>query len=188
MKCQSCGATLNDTDGSCPYCGSKVFKEKPKPSVVLLAEAVDNAIRESKERYARIQMERKKRGGRLSTMFSDYADDGLEDDTDKVVAEVIKNFPAPSEKNDLIELIMALKQKTKGDPDSEITNAYYGKYKECLEKAAYLYPNDREVYRVLRSNRLKGLHKLNPKSRVIVYILLMFVAGLFLMFLMYLLY
>lgn len=179
-KCPSCGASVQGLQGECPYCGSAFEKTDAKSPIERLAEAVEKATRECKERYAKSSVEMEKAKAVTKRKTSIWDENQIEDDTDEVVAGIIKNFPVPNSKADLMEFIIALKPKTQGSFPDGIKDAYYTKYKESLDKARYLYSDDRDVKRLLEANELKGLKKLAPSGRFWIYYAIG-MAGLFLL-------
>ena len=66
--------------------------------------------------------------------------------------EAIKTFPIPNTKSDLIEFIISLKPKAQ--EFGPYMDAYLTKYKECLEKARFIFPNDKDIQALLESNKL----------------------------------
>lgn len=181
-KCPSCGANVVGLQGRCPYCGTTFEGMLVNSAMERLAEAIWKATRESKERYAKTAVEMKQvkaRSNRMSRLW-DIVNE-VDDDTDEVVAGIIKNFPIPNTKTDLMEFIIALKPKTQGSDSDLIKDAYYAKYKECLDKARYMFPDDHEIKHLLKSHQLKGLKKMSPSGRTIVHCLIGIVGGLLLM-------
>lgn len=60
-------------------------------------------------------------------------------------ADIVNNFPLPKEKDELLEFLVSMKSRKEGASDSwsnDLKNAYQAKYKECVEKAKALYPDD----------------------------------------------
>lgn len=178
-KCPSCGANIMELQGRCPYCGTTFEGVQANSAMERLAEAIERATRECKERYAKVAVEMEQAKARSTRKTRIWDINEVDDDTDEVVAGIIKNFPVPNTKADLMEFILALKPKTQGGVSDVIKDAYYAKYKECLDKAQYMFPDDHEIKRLLEANQLKGLKKISPSGRMIVYCLLG-IAGLIL--------
>lgn len=171
-KYPSCGANVVGTQGRCPYCGTTFEGVQANSAMERLAEAIGRATRECKERYAKVVVEKEQAKARSTRKTRIWDINEVDDDTDEVVAGIIKNFPVPNTKTDLMEFILALKPKTQGGVSDLIKDAYYAKYKECLDKAQYMFPDDHEIKRLLEANQLKGLKKMSPSGRMIVYCLL----------------
>lgn len=176
-KCPSCGANVVGLQGRCPYCGTTFEGLQANSAMERLAEAIGKATCECKERYAKVVVEKEQAKARSTRKSRIWDINEVDDDTDEVVAGIIKNFPVPNTKTDLVEFIIALKPKTQGGVSDLIKDAYYAKYKECLDKARYMFPDDHEIKRLLEANQLKGLKKMSPSGRMIVYCLLG-IAGL----------
>lgn len=179
-KCPSCGANVVGLQGRCPYCGSTFEGVRANSSIERLSEAIQKAMHECKERYAKAIVETEKAKAKSRRKTSIW-DDQVVDDTDEVVAGIIRNFPVPNTKTDLMEFVIALRPKTQGGDSDDIKDAYYAKYKECLDKARYMFPDDFEMKRLLKDNELKGLKKLSPSGRIVV-LCLIGIVGITLLF------
>ena len=57
-------------------------------------------------------------------------------------------FPIPSDRDDLIDFMLYLKRQAF---ESEISNLLQKKFYECVNKARSLYPNDKEIIRIIDS-------------------------------------
>lgn len=180
-KCPSCGANIEGLQGKCPYCGSTFEGMKAGSSMEKLAKAIEKATRECKERYANAVVEMEKAKAQSNRKASIWDENHVYDDTDEVVAGIIRNFPVPNTKTDLIEFILALKPKTQGFDADEVKDAYFAKYKECLGKARYLFPDDGDIVHLLEANEQKGLKKMFPSGRIMVYWLIG-IVGIMLLF------
>ena len=59
---------------------------------------------------------------------------------------VIKNFPVPTTKEDLLDFAISMQSKWKSSTLSDVQlglkSAYKAKYDECVNKAQILFPND----------------------------------------------
>ena len=58
--------------------------------------------------------------------------------------EIIETFPIPNSKADLLEFLTALKPRVEGSRN-QLTDAYFKKYKECLEKAKISFNGDSQL-------------------------------------------
>ena len=61
---------------------------------------------------------------------------------------LIISFPIPSDRDDLIDFMLYLKRQAF---ESEISNLLQKKFYECVNKAKSLYPNDKEIIRIIDS-------------------------------------
>lgn len=59
-------------------------------------------------------------------------------------AEIIETFPIPNTKADLLEFLTALKPRVT-DVSSDLQNAYFKKYSECIEKAKISFAGDKQL-------------------------------------------
>ena len=69
------------------------------------------------------------------------------------IAQIIRTFPIPSTKSDLIEFItVCYSNYTTISNQPEIKNAYRTKHKECISKAKIIFPDDKEIQATLDLN------------------------------------
>ena len=64
--------------------------------------------------------------------------------SEEEVAKVIKSFPVPTNKADLLEFISTCSANAEESPGGVEMKAYMAKCKECVNKAKILFPNDKE--------------------------------------------
>lgn len=76
----------------------------------------------------------------------------------KQQADIIRNFPIPNTKTDLLDFMTATKPKflhpistKKSDNASAVMTAYMNKYHECLLKAQVIFPNDSSIISFMES-------------------------------------
>ena len=121
-------------------------------------------------------------------------DDGEMVEDEEKMAAIIKRFPVPTSKGDLIELINylqtfmptenTLKEKDLIITDSELWTACESKIKECSRKAKLLFPNDKLLTSITsnveeQSARLyKQVRKNNTKSKILGTILTVVALGI----------
>lgn len=77
--------------------------------------------------------------------------------------EIIRSFPIPTAREDIIEFLSSLEPKTyskihgKNEVDKnnqqKIREAYREKFNECLNKALILYPNDNSISLLVKKNK-----------------------------------
>lgn len=83
----------------------------------------------------------------LSSLILAEKLEGLEYDEDK--CQAIETFPIPNSKTDLLEFLTSLKPRVK-KVDNPLSEAYFVKYQECIEKAKVSFPNDKELQTFVR--------------------------------------
>ncbi|MBR2441790.1 MAG: zinc ribbon domain-containing protein [Clostridia bacterium] len=135
-KCPSCGEVLNSFTGNCPSCGYELRGAKAVSSVQELANKLQEIeSKRGKETWSDILKQKFFQRGRISWV-----------DQEKVT--LIKNFPVPNTKEDILEFIaMASAQKRafkdgRGNEILEIYDAWDMKMEQAFEKAVLLYSDD----------------------------------------------
>ncbi len=63
------------------------------------------------------------------------------DDIMRSIGTFIESFPVPSQKEDLIDFIIAMDERGKND-DGDFEDEYHSKWEESIKKAMILFPND----------------------------------------------
>ncbi len=168
-KCPSCGAVVQSYHGVCQECGYAFENLEANSSIRKLSEEL-----EKKGKYK--------------------DDDGEMVEDEEKMAAIIKRFPVPTSKGDLIELINylqtfmptenTLKEKDLIITDSELWTACESKIKECSRKAKLLFPNDKLLTSITsnveeQSARLyKQVRKNNIKSKILGTILTVVALGI----------
>lgn len=135
VKCPNCGCTDVTGRAVCPDCGYAFANVKTNSS----AEKLANKLAE---------VEASRRGSLLGGIAASF---GGGKTTEK--ASIIKNFPVPNTRDDLLEFLSLLKpksskyQKLGSAADTEhyqLAPAYYIKYVECIDKARRSFGKDAE--------------------------------------------
>lgn len=87
-------------------------------------------------------------------------------------AKVVENFPIPSNRHDLLEIMAFLYSKVKletnnapllGENHDDKTKAYFRKFQECVIKAQSLYPGDSSFDAYVNDYRALTKAKINKK-------------------------
>lgn len=142
-KCPSCGAIYEAGSVKCPQCGYVFVGVKANNSAKLLFEELANVDKEY----------RNKKGGNyfLATIGLSRP---IEVKLDAERGNVIKNFPVPTTKEDLLEFIPIMEERWKGTKSVSDTTgrhlldkekmAYRSKYLECIQKAQMMFGNDKD--------------------------------------------
>lgn len=166
VKCPNCGSTDVTGRAVCPECGYAFTNVKANSSAEKLA-----------NKLAEVEMSRR------SSLFGGLAAAyGGGKSAEK--ASIIKNFPVPNTRDDLLEFLSLLKPKSSkyrkmwGAADTEDMNlapTYYVKYVECIDKARRSFGNDPdfEPYFVFYEKERK---KINPSFYYIGAIVLFYVV------------
>ena len=176
-KCPSCGAIVQRFQGACPECGYVFEGLAANSSSQRLADKIDEIM---KETSAKTEGALSNKGRNFLGAFYDNALSGqlrveqAEESARKRILEVIENFPIPNTKADLLEFIITMKTKSKSN---QFASAYFSKYTECIEKARFLFPNDKDFAPFISSyskgGGLKRWWKSAPKkTKVIIGVIL----------------
>lgn len=75
------------------------------------------------------------------------------------LSRVVRDFPVPSAKEDLMEFMLACRSRGQKHQDARYTvqGAYYAKYMECYEKARIYYANDPDFAQLIAdAEKMKG--------------------------------
>lgn len=127
-KCPSCGAIIQSYMGECSECGYALENLQANSSSQRLAEKLEE-IEKSR------------------TVNKDDEDNDEEDERiANAKTEIIRSFPIPNTKADLLEFILSLKSKITSkffpSDNDPCNDAYKAKCTECINKAKILFPND----------------------------------------------
>ena len=153
-KCPQCGAAVPSSKVICPECGWEFDDVNDKQSAV-----------------QRLSEELSKTHG-IRSAFT-----GI---TEK---DVIKAFPIPKSKNDLMELTIYFKSKFL-DKNAECYKEYKTKYEECITKAMMLCEHDKDFAKLFQE------HKQQKKKQIILIVIsivsaLLVIAGIIYWCIMY---
>lgn len=121
-KCPNCGEPVEPMAVKCSACGYEFRNVEALKSSQRLAEkleAIEEALRGKKDSQFYVNREQ---------------------------VTVIKNFPIPTTKEDLLDFAISMQSKwnssTLEDEIKGLKSAYKAKYDECVKKAQVLFPND----------------------------------------------
>lgn len=131
-KCPSCGAMVQSFQGFCPDCGYAFEDVAANESVKKLSELLNKA--------------------ELDEMRDE--DDYVEKET------IIKTFPIPSSKANLIELISFIQTSISNEEDSYTRKAFEAKLQECFMKAKLMFPNDAHL-----QSLIQDVNKINTQLK-----------------------
>lgn len=124
VKCPNCGSIDVVGKVKCPECGYVFTNIKANSSVERLA-----------EQLASVEKERRGESGFLSIL-------SLSEGKQTEKATIIENFPIPNTRDDLLEFLSMLMPKSAKYGGVDLSEAYYVKYAECINKARRHFKND----------------------------------------------
>ena len=134
-KCPVCGALVPALAVSCAECGYEFTGINASSSSQTLSKQISEIQERANKQKAEIST-----SGKYSTKSSSALDpfsplekalDAIDDAAEEEIESLVNNFPVPNAKNDLFDMILFLK-----------SHKYDDKYKECIERARHLYPDD----------------------------------------------
>ena len=141
-KCPACGAPYQPGSGVCPDCGQAYQNLSAINSVQQLADGIE-------------RIRKRQNSGRVDDLINVFFGN-----KDQEVASFITNFPIPNTKEDLLEFIISMEPKCAKDPNNLngqiIPRAYRAKYKEAINKAKVLFPNDSQFQALIQQSKKKG--------------------------------
>lgn len=173
-KCPACGAIVQSYQGVCPECGYAFENIEANSSSRKFAEMIDKLISEGEDKTAN------------KTFGQNLTQSLFGQGTEYKVINAIENFPIPNTKADLMEFIITMKVRM--SDTSTYSDAYRTKYKECIDKARLLFPNDKDFAPFLMEDKKMGWWKSQSKKTktliiagtlLIFDLLLLFLIGLF---------
>ena len=133
-KCPRCGEPVEPMAVKCSACGYEFRNVEALKSSQRLAEkleAIDDAYRGKTV---------------VKNMGLGIKQDMTDFDIGREKVTVIKSFPVPSTKEDLLDFAISMQSRwsssTMGDDQLGLKSAYKAKYDECINKAKILFPND----------------------------------------------
>lgn len=83
-------------------------------------------------------------------------------------ARVIKSFPVPTTKEDLLDFAISMQSKwknTSGVYEPQLKKAYKAKYDECINKAKILFTNDSMFQSFFEQHQIDGNEQRNPRQK-----------------------
>lgn len=163
-KCPNCGEVLDSFDAICPACGYE-FRD---------VEANDS-VKELEKKISEIESTREKTK-RFGMIFSALANDKASD-TDIKIINLVKSFPIPNTKEDIMEFMILASSnidydaydQSKGgllQARQEVSNAWVSKLEQAYSKAKITFKDEPEFVEMekLYCNSKKRIK--NSKSRL----------------------
>lgn len=129
-KCPRCGEPVEPMAVKCSACGYEFRGVEALKSSQQLADKLDEIAKSYRD----------KKGN----SFQQH-DNQIYSMTEQ--ARVIKSFPVPTTKEDLLDFAISMQSKWNAEPSvmgmkNSLAQAYKAKYDECVNKAKILFPND----------------------------------------------
>ena len=131
-KCPSCGAIVQTFRGVCPECGYAFEGVAANSSSQKLAEKIDAIMKETSIKTDEAMS--KNNYGIFGTLMerAETRAEKAEESGKKRIREIIKNFPIPNTKSDLMEFIITMKTKSQNGPFSSAYFIPNSQYKTML--------------------------------------------------------
>ena len=89
--------------------------------------------------------------------------------------EYIRNFPVPSNKEDLIDFILYLDERRK---DRKFGDEFFHKWKESNKKAMLLFPDDPTIISLTKESSTKKWSNLSSTQQIILICIILVLVGL----------
>lgn len=158
VKCPNCGATIEAGAVSCKECGY-VF--------------TNVAANRSSEKLSKLIEEKVSIYRGIITRAGDDEKKNLSEQRDKEVCTIIEHFPIPTAKEDLMEFIASMDGKQRAASESCLWDAYASKYKESVNKAKVLFPNDAQMSQLIRTTSKFSFKKYFTRETIITFLIIM---------------
>lgn len=146
-KCPNCGEVLDSFTKNCPQCGFELRGAKAVSSVSELAMKLEQ-----------IEKQRDKKKSSIFTQSTAMSK------TDEQKINLIKNFPIPNTKEDIMEFMILASSNIFSDVDNktlaekELSKAWNAKFEQAYNKAKILFEGD------LDFNKIQGIHERKSKK------------------------
>ena len=169
-KCPSCGAPVEAGTVKCAECG-----------YAFVGIEANNSVTKLSEQLAKIENRFSNQGGDLGAAIGSFF--GNSRHTTEVVS-IISNFPVPTTKEDLLELILFVQPKTKhhsneSGEENKIATAYHRKYVECIEKAKIFFADDPQfqpLFEKYADSKKFRWRNLTPKQKLLTGVVIFYVV------------
>ncbi len=140
-KCPACGAIATSFSASCSDCGFEFRNVGANTSVKLLSEKLEAVVQECNK----MSFEDKNVLGKLTDTAQQQQEKREKEILDRQ-RDVIKNFPIPNTKEDILEFLHFMNPKIKtGFGSDKNVVAWRNKYTEVLSRAESAFVNDTKM-------------------------------------------
>lgn len=169
-KCPRCGEPVEPMAVKCSACGYEFRGVEALKSSQQLADKLDE----------------------IAKSYRDKKGNSFQQHDDQIYsmreqARVIKSFPVPTTKEDLLDFAITMQSKwnssTGLERDTGVKTAYKAKYEECVNKAQLLFPNDPMFQGVFEQHQADKKN-MSTQKKVLVVCVLVLLFSLFMYILM----
>lgn len=168
-KCPRCGEPVEPMAVKCSACGYEFRGVEALKSSQQLADKLDE----------------------IAKSYRDKKGNSFQQHDDQIYsmreqARVIKSFPVPTTKEDLLDFAITMQSKwnssTVLERSTGVKTAYKAKYEECVNKAQLLFPNDPMFQGVFEQHQAEK--NMSTQKKVLVVCVLVLLFSLFMYILM----
>lgn len=182
--CSNCGQQLNDDAKFCHSCGTKT--ETTNNSYTKRETVFEGNIHKCPSCGEFINSFTaicptcgyEFRGTNVSSSMQTFSYEVAKTNTIEIKASIIRNFPIPNTKEDIMEFILLASTNLIGEQDATVFDAWFVKFNQCYQKAKYVindpasFANIQDIYdntikqlkREKRKRNLKAFSKTISKS------------------------
>lgn len=170
-KCPACGAIVQSYQGVCPECGYAFENVEANSSSQKLQKMLDSIL----EEQLNADNNSLHNDNPLSSTLKSFSILQAQNEFRKHerIKNAIQNFPVPNTKADLMEFILSLRSKTKGD--NAYADAYKNKYLECLDKARFMFPNDKDFAPILAAHKMGWWASKSQRTKTLIILAIFFI-------------
>lgn len=144
-KCPNCGSVVPALAVSCVECGYEFSGVEASSSAQKLSQKIADIKEAASIRKSElINANKNKRISDEERLQQELDLQRIDKDTENQILSIVNNFPIPNTKIDLFDLMMFFKNQ-----------GYTKRYKECINRAKHLYPNDPHFNKVIEEDYTK---------------------------------
>lgn len=182
VKCPNCGDLINAFVSSCPSCNYELRGSK-----------VSNVVKEFADKLEQIEKNRSVQKGK--SIFEKVSDLSTGDyyltKTDKQKINLIKNFPVPNTKEDILEFIVLASTNINDDSyayqnlpvEKQLSDAWLSKMEQAYHKAKLTFGTEADFSKIqdIYDNKMKAIKKVKKRNSRNIFLLISFFLFLFLL-------
>lgn len=170
-KCPSCGAVLDSFAVNCPACGYELRSVQPAGSVRELSIRLE-------------QIEATRVAEKVHSIYKMTNSVLIASKTDEQKASLIRTFPIPNTKEDLLEFVILANSNVNSesyvsglqDSARVVSDAWKSKFEQAYQKAEVLFKNDPDFQYIQSLNQKMGTGIKKAKNRQWKQIVMLFVG------------
>lgn len=178
MKCPACGAQYQPGMGLCPECGHVFQNVAGNNSAQRLADGISEITNRFSAKIASAS-------GKTTGIFLHSEKGDLQDQMNDEISNFIASFVIPNAKDDLIQFMCSMDALRKVEGD--LQEVYAAKYRETINKAKIIFPNDPQVMQLVKNSSKFSWHNLSGEAKGVIG-LIAIIAVSFLMVIMAIIY